>query len=127
MIIILKGAAHVQPLRGRRAHRTRNEEAGEEEPDGVEGGGDDSRELNAGRDGDCHHAVEGEVQEGEVGKQQVPEKLGCTHTPHPQPPCTHATKNCCCFQQPGAPPKSQPISNLSTGIFRSGGQAGASC
>lgn len=70
---------------GAGAHRAGDEESGEEEPEGVEGGGDDRGQLHMRRDSHRHHAVEGEVEQREVGEQQVPEELGCTtHAPPSQ-------------------------------------------
>lgn len=56
----------------------REQEAREEVEDAVEGGGDDGCQLDIGRDGDGHHAVEGEDHERQEHEERVPEELGCT-------------------------------------------------
>ena len=53
-----------------------DDEPGEEVPDAIERGGDDGGDVVARRQADGHHAVECEVEEGEVHEEEVPEELG---------------------------------------------------
>lgn len=59
-----------------RIYRSRDDESGEEVPDGIESRGDDRGHMVARRQADSHHAVECEVEEGEVHEEEVPEELG---------------------------------------------------
>ena len=62
------------------AHRLGDDEAGEQEPEAVGEGGDDSSHLGVGRYADGQHAIEGEEGQVEDQEQQIPEKLACKTT-----------------------------------------------
>lgn len=53
----------------------RDHKSAEEIPQHVERGGDDGGHIVVGRHRGSHHAVEGEIQHGEVHKKDVPQKF----------------------------------------------------
>lgn len=57
-------------------NRSWNEEAWEEVEEWIESCGKDGCNLMVRRDWDSHHAIVGEVEEGEVGNEEEPEELG---------------------------------------------------
>jgi hypothetical protein len=59
-----------------RPYRSRDDEPGEEVPDGVERRGDDRGDVGVWGYADGHHAVECEVEQREVPEEEVPEELG---------------------------------------------------
>ena len=60
----------------RRSYRSGDDEPREEVPDGVECRGDDRGDVVVRCNPDGHHAVECEVEQREVPKEEVPEELG---------------------------------------------------
>ena len=73
-----------------KAHRPGDDEAREDVPDSVEGGGDDGGDVAVRRHGHGHHPIVGEVEEGEEHEEHVPQELGRRpvepdHAVHQQP------------------------------------------
>jgi hypothetical protein len=57
-------------------NRSWNEKAWEEVEQRIESCGEDGCNLMVWGDWDSHHAIVGEVEEGEVGNEEEPEELG---------------------------------------------------
>lgn len=58
------------------SYRSGDDETGEEVPDGVERRGNDRGNVVVRCQPNGHHAVECEVEQREVPKEEVPEELG---------------------------------------------------
>jgi len=64
-------------------YRPRDDESGEEVPDTIERRGDDRRDMVARRQAHSHHAIECEIEKGEVHEEEVPEEFGnCPFEPN---------------------------------------------